>query len=415
MVESVRVWLLLGAALLVGAGLRLAYPGDMEFKSDERYTFEKTQTVGRSEPWPWTGMSNSADVPHPGGSVWFFVALARVTAAESPEELNLACMAVNVLALVTLAAFIATSVPPTDREPWWWGLGLLCVNPMAVLFHRKIWPPSVMPIFAVALIATWWYRRRPLAAFAFGLIGLLAAQVHPGTFFFLVAIVGWTWLWDRGSLCWWAGAVGAAIGSVPAWPWVHHLLFVADRSAAGAARWWHPFELRYWNLALTEPAGLGLQFALGDDFRDFLAGPVVAGCPTFGVAGLHLILVALLACCIVRAWRAGWARWGIDRTDTGLLTGAVMVAYGLLLTLGGLPVYRHYLIIAAPLLLVALARMLLLTGSQRSGRTLLAGLGVTQVVVSVLFLSYIHHHDQPIRGDYGTALRVQRSIGLAQR
>ena len=33
-------------ALIVGAGLRLVWPGDMEYKADEIYSFERTQRVG---------------------------------------------------------------------------------------------------------------------------------------------------------------------------------------------------------------------------------------------------------------------------------------------------------------------------------------------------------------------------------
>src|SRR4051812_14302314 len=136
-------------ALAAGIALRLVWPADMEFKNDEFYTFERTQHVGVSEPWPWTGMSNSADVPHPGMSVWAFVALARLTGAHDPVALNAACMAVNAAALLLLALFIRRVVPPTEREIWWWALALVAVNPMAVLFHRKIWPPSMLPAVSV--------------------------------------------------------------------------------------------------------------------------------------------------------------------------------------------------------------------------------------------------------------------------
>src|SRR6185369_7166542 len=171
-------------ALFLGTGLRLVWPADMEFKGDEIYSYERTQHVCVDEPFPWTGMSNSADVPHPGMSVWVFLGLAEMAGAHDPVRLNIACMAANVAALGLLALFVARIVPAAEREPWWWAVSLVAVNPLAVLFHRKIWPPSVLPPVTVALLTAWWYRDRRLGAFAFGLIATLAAQIHPGAFFF---------------------------------------------------------------------------------------------------------------------------------------------------------------------------------------------------------------------------------------
>jgi hypothetical protein len=408
--DSHRTAATLGIVLVLtlGAVLRLIWPSDMEYKADEIYSFEKSVAAGVTEPWPWTGMNNSADVPHPGASVWVFIGLTRLTGAASPEELNFACMTLNVVALAALAVFIVSTVPPNAQEPWWWGLAILAVNPMAVLFHRKIWPPSVMPLFAVALLWAWWYRRRPAGSAAFGLIAIIAAQIHPGTFFFVAGIVLWTALLDAGSFWYRWLAAGFGVGSVPALPWIYHLLFLAPGSVASKARWWRPFEFRFWNYAFTEPIGLGLQYALGEDFTRFLSYPSVAGQPTFLVGGLHAVLVLAAAVFAIRFATAGWRRWGLDRSPTGLIVGAVVVAYGLLLTIGGLPVYRHYLIIAAPVLSTGLARAVMLCWPAVTARRMLVGLVATQAAVSALFLSYIHLADRPVRGDYGSPLRVQR-------
>jgi hypothetical protein len=399
----------IAAVLVVGAVLRLLWPADMEYKGDEIYTFERTQNVGVTESWPWTGMNNSADVPHPGMSVWVFLGLAKLVDAHDPIALNVACMALNVLALLLFALIIARVVPRDEREPWWWGLALLSVNPLAVLFHRKIWPPSVLPAVGVILLATWWNRSRRSSALAFGLVAALAAQIHPGAFFFTAGLALWVLIFDRRSFRWLWAFGGGVWGSIPAWPWLYHLLFVAQRSASAKSHWAKLLELKYWVYWFTEPFGLNLQYSLGTDFSSFLRGPLIGDRPTYLVAGLHGLMLIAIAWVLMRfiyqASRTG--NWGLDRSPTGMLIGAVGIGYGLLLTLTGLPVYRHYLIVAAPVACVAAARAVLASFAAPHARRMLGGICVVQAAVSVLFLTFVHNLDRPVRGDYGAPYRVQ--------
>ncbi len=406
---SLRAKLGIGLALIIGAALRLLWPADMEYKGDEIYSFERTQAVGLSKSWPWTGMNNSADVPHPGMSVWVFLGLAKLFHAHDPIDLNVACMMVNVLALGLLAVFIARIVAPDEREPWWWGLSLLAVNPLAVLFHRKIWPPSVLPAIAVMMLATWWYRSRRSAALLFGLIAALAAQIHPGAFFFATALAGWALVFDYRSFRWPWTVGGGILGMLPALPWGYHLLFVAERSASAKSHWWCLLELKYWVYWFTEPFGLHLKYSLGEDFVPFLQQPMIGGQATYLVGGLHVLLAAAFLVILTRFVKTGLrtGAWGLDRSPTGMTIGAVGIGYGLLLTITGLPVYRHYLIIAAPVACVALARVAFMSFTTGCARWLLGGLWVAQAGVTVLFLMFVHGIDRPIHGDYGTPYRVQ--------
>ena len=90
-----------------------------------------------------------------------------------------------------------------------------------------------------------------------------------------------------------------------------------------------------------------------------------------------------------------------------MVIGAVGIGYGLLLTLTGLPVYRHYLIVAAPVACVAAARAVLASFAAPNARCMLGGLCVVQAAVSVLFLTFVHNLDRPVQGDYGAPYRVQ--------
>src|SRR5262249_35004334 len=159
-------------------GLRLVWAEDIEYKGDEYWTFQRTQAVGRTEPFPWVGMPTSAGFVNPGMSAWVFLALGKLAAAQSPPDLARAVQGLNVRALVLLVGFALRVVPREEREFWLWGAALAAVNPVAVLFHRKIWPPSVLPLFTLVLLAGWWRRERRWGAFTWGLVGALVGQIH---------------------------------------------------------------------------------------------------------------------------------------------------------------------------------------------------------------------------------------------
>src|SRR5262249_47746474 len=126
-------------ALLLGGVLRLLWGQDIEFKEDEAWTFDRTQRVGDAEPCPWVGMPSSAGFPNPGMSLWVFLVLGKVTAAQDPVDLARAVQILNVTALACLVLFILRAVPRPEREAWLWAAALAALNPLSVLAQRKIW------------------------------------------------------------------------------------------------------------------------------------------------------------------------------------------------------------------------------------------------------------------------------------
>ncbi len=153
---SFASWPVLGIvlALVAGAGLRLIWPADIEYKADEAWTFEHS----RQADLPWLGMPSSVDIPNPGMSLWVFIGLQRLSGAEDPPALARAVQCINIAALVLLVVFAFWYVPRSEREPWLWAAALVAVNPLAVLFHRKIWPPCVLPLLTLLMLYGWWYR-----------------------------------------------------------------------------------------------------------------------------------------------------------------------------------------------------------------------------------------------------------------
>ena len=162
--------------------------------------------------------------PNPGLSLWFFAALAWLFNPETPPQLARLVQWVNLGALFSFVAFARLVVPTPRRVLWLWAAALWAVNPVAVIYERKIWPPSALPILTVALIAVWWFRRRPVPAILWGVIGSLMAQLHLGAGLFAFALALWTAMTDWRQTRWLAWVAGSALGAVPMLPWLSDVL-----------------------------------------------------------------------------------------------------------------------------------------------------------------------------------------------
>jgi hypothetical protein len=254
-------------------------------------------------------------------------------------------------------------------------LTLWAVNPLAVIFERKIWPPSVLPLGMVAFIAAWWFRRRIGAAFAWGFLGALLAQVHLSVAIFAVALAIWTLSYDRGAFPWKGWLAGSAIAALPAIPW---LFALAHHGASKPLDFNPTFYLRW----ATQPFGFGIEYTLWRaDMLKYLAGPVVAGQPTYMMALVHLALLSLVLVLLIQVVVAarieGWpgARaFFLGTSAETILVNAALWGYGGLLTLMSITnadLHRHYLIAVAPLMALWAVSMAFYgdrTKNHRSGR-----------------------------------------------
>lgn len=404
---SVRIWWALGlaGALLAGAALRLVWVEDIEFKGDESWTFLQTQTIGESEQFPWLGMPTSVQLRNPGMSLWVFLGLAKLFPIHDPLGLARSVQAINIVAIAMLMGFAWLCCPRIEREPWLWSAALLCVNPLAVLFHRKIWPPCVLPVFVSALLLGWWYRRRWWGAFFWGLLGGLMGQVHLAAYFFVGGFLAWAVLFDRRRVAWTGWVSGSTLAFIPMLPWVNYFLGELSTGASTPHSLKHALECKFWLRWVTEPMGLGLEYTLGDEFWDFLRGPMFGTQPTYLLGALHVLALAIGAWIIIRACRIPWWKGdgqGGGRTQTAMTLGAAFLGFGALLTLSCLPIHRHYMIIAYPFELLWLAR-LAMASDPRPGRVALTCLFAVQLLITVGFLGYVHDHGGVPGEEYGVA------------
>ncbi|MHB1426138.1 MAG: hypothetical protein ACYC3I_23490 [Gemmataceae bacterium] len=427
-----RTWAILGItlALLAGAALRLSWPRDIEYKADEAWTFQHS----RDAELPWLGMPSSVDIPNPGMSLWVFMLLQRLSGAEDPPALARAVQLVNVAALVLLAAFAFGHVPPREREAWIWAVALVAVNPLAVLFHRKIWPPCVLPLLTLAMLYGWWYRQRRGPAFLWGLLGVCLGQIHMAGFFFAGGFVLWALLFDRPwrqRVAWKSWLLGSVLGTLPMLPWLAHLIAHPSERPVNPHRWVHACELKFWVRWFTESFGLGIDYTFGPYFREFQRYPLLAGRPTYLVAVVHWLIAGAALLLLMRAavllWcqRANWRALWIGRGSASAFTqNAALWGFGLLLTLSSFSIHRHYMIVLFPLEFLWLARLVLpspLTPlrdgergrgeggacSPRLGRALLLSLCCAQFFLSANMLAYIHTRQNFSGTEYGVPYGAQ--------
>ena len=429
--DRLAVWTL-AFALICGGILRLIWIEDMEWKPDERWSYQMSQEVGRMRPWPWVGMPTSLGFPNPGLSVWIFVAIGRM--ATTPTSMARAVALLNIVGLLGFAAAVRAYLPVREREPWIWGLALQAVSPFAIRLSRKIWPPSTLTPFLLLLWISHQHRQVRWGAFAWGLVGALIGQVHLSGWFVAVGLVVGTVVAEcRGRLPrsrywqWWL--FGTLLGLTIALPWARALPRSTLSSPAGPiVKMVSGRVLGYlYGLASTASSAFPYQaLGLGDETREFLIRPMIGGLWTHvtELLGIFVVLafVARIVAWLIEAIVAPGLRHGLanDRTRVGSrgnadaspssreLTPAEsecaltrfylwsMIAIpGVFFLMAIDDYFYHYYFVFCPCLFVLVALCML------PWRRVLLGMVVAQALVSCAFLNYIHHKGGISRGEYG--------------
>jgi hypothetical protein len=409
----------LAAAIAAGIVFRLIWLRDIEYKADEAWTVIQVQAFWQSHIWSPVGIPSSEGLPHPGLSLWLFVAISALLPTAGPLELTRAVQVINVIAIILLAFFAQKVVVRGEREPWLWSVALLSVNPLAVLYSRKLWAQDILPLFTVGMLFGWWYRQHRWGAFLWGLVGALLGQVHLTGFVFAAAFFGFVLMFDRRSARWFAWLAGSLLGLIPLLPWL--VAVSKGFESARTAQLNNPaIPFGNWiNFSL----GLDLQKTLGDDFSHFLAFPGIQAHSSYLAAvllGAIVLIFVILLGRLTTQLRADRARTIAvlrgTRSSTSLALNAGFLGYCSLLAMMFQPIYLHYIIVALPLPLLWLAWIARAGSGESAGSTararfLLTALVMAQAGVTVMFLAYIHQA-QIIHGDYGVAFGAQSDSGI---
>lgn len=414
--------ILLLIAIAIGALLRFVWVGDMEYKGDEAYMVDAVHRVHNGEPLPALGMPSSANLKNPAASLWVFIIPAKLLGLHDPLAIVRIVQVLAVAAIAGVALFAWRAVPQNEREPWLWAAAMAALSAPAIIFERKIWAQSILPIFSLFLLMGWWYRDRRAAAFAWGAVGALVGQIHMSGFFFAAALALWTLLFARTSARWRWWIAGSVVGTLPMIPWITYLLGgPAVVSEGPVGRGW--FGIKFYLLWLTQAAGFeDMYHLLGPQFLHFIAGPRVADRPTYLAAALMLLVAAMLGLVLLKGLYILWQGRSnlLDlltgrKSQTTLAISAAVIAFGILLTIAPIRVFRYYLIIAFPLAFVWLARIALANTSWRiagirAGRVALAVICLSNGLLAGCFLHHVHQNQGAPNGYYGVAYNAQGAI-----
>jgi hypothetical protein len=418
---AVAPWLL-GATLLLGAAFRLIWSETIEYKRDEAWLFQLVADHVNRWDWATVGMPSSQNVRVPGLSVWVFYPFGHLFGVDEPTCLTLGVQLSNIAALIGLVVFAWRCVPAAEREPWLWAAALIAVNPLEVIYHRKLWPPCMLPIFCMVFIIGWWHRDRRWGAAVWGTVGACLGQIHAAGFLFALSVVLTTVAAARRGVRWGWWVAGSVLGTLPMTGWFIYLLRDRDPVGGNAVELHRWLECKFWLHWITEPVGWGLHGEFGADYTDFLRWPLIGGRPTFAAGILQFLTILLGVALLAHAANGWWRRRSAvtappTRTATGLLVRAGFVCFGLMLTLAAVRFFRHYLIVTFPLMALWLARLALPDGSADRtrvlGRRLLAGLCAVNALSCFLMLSFLRENGGVCDGAFQATYEAQvRDGGL---
>lgn len=394
--------ILLVAAVVATAWLRLSHPLDIEYKGDERWMFDRAINVAEGrESWPALGMTSGAAIANPPMSVWIFIALKKFTGASTPDSLTRAVSVMNLLAIVLLFAFALAWFKRNSnhREPFLWGVALAGVAPLAAVLHRKLWAQSALPLFSAIFLVAFMTRKKKGSAFVAGFIGLLLGQIHMSGFFYFATFMLYLIARRRREPQLKTVLLGCLAASPFLASWIHYLATTPALQSA-PLRFANILRLDFFYYWITSCLGIDLEYSLGSHFREFLMCPYVQGIPTHFSFLFHL---GAIASAVAFALFSKFRRPSFWPMTLGCF------GFGMLITLSAVPLYRHYLLVAFPLVGFSLPFLFELKGRGFTSwaRVSLGTLVLCQFFISFLFIEYVAFSGGAPRGDFGVSYRAQ--------
>jgi hypothetical protein len=394
--------------LLTGSCLRLLWATDMEWKSEEQWMFEQAQLVARGEiPLPVAGMPSGVRVPNPGMTVWWFALIATV--ARDPIAMVRWVQFVNILTLWLFYLFIFWQIAPQERQPWLWGLAIASVNPLAVVFSRKIWIPDLLPPFCFLVFLGHWFRKTRWGSFVWGIAGALIGQVHMGGFLFTLGLLLWT-IWHDykqqtlRKTVWIAWLLGAGLGSLPLIPWA---LAVLPQMEHYTRSWLGLLVPKFYVHWIATAVGVNLSDPLQKVFwRNFLCEPMIFGVPTYLMAPAHLFLLAIGWYPVYRFLKSRRtprpnASANAAHSKLKFYIGALAWGVGGVFTLSGIAFQPYYIMVVFPFAYIWLALM------YQNQVRLMVTIALMQLFITSTFLIFIHRTGGVDAPGYGIVYRLQ--------
>jgi hypothetical protein len=412
-------------SFIAGLFLRTLYVRDMEYKEDERYDFTQSQVIGNTAPWPTYGIASGVYIVNPGMSIWVFAVLAKISGATTPTELARALQVFSWLGVCLVLVFAFFFIEKhEERVPWFWVFSLAMVNPMAILYQRKLWPEPFLPFFSMLFLMGWYRRERWTWAFVWGLVGAILGQIHMSGFFYAGALFLWTAFFGRSNSQrphWKSWFLGSVIGSLPLIPWAIYVLQHPTPHAINPG-WGEALQFKYWDFWIGDAFGLHLGNALGiyigdsqiEQLSDFIRYPIIAGQATYLVAVAHLAIIGCVIWTLLQfaRWvsqevRGGWSNFKRDivgvESPSIFAKNSALLGSGILMTLTNVNIRRYYMMVTFPFEQFWISSFAL---KRHGGKIMLAVLWTAQLLISAHFVGYIHVNQGSPKGDYGDAYHV---------
>ncbi len=365
------------------------------------------------QPFPSLGMrSGAGGLVNPGLSIWAFSAPAHLLGLQNPMDLARFVGVMSVVAMLLMGIYVwfQSSLTSLEKQAWLWGIVLTLANPLMLLYSRKIWAQSLLPLFLVILLIAWMERRRHfLFVVLYAVMAVLIGQLHMSGFFWGAIVLLWGLRESRGRVSQLLPLIsGALLGLVPLVPWLQEILNPSSSAQLQGALKGNLsdipeiFKFRFWGHVASLGSGLHLPTVLGPHFKDLLMRPLaLLSYFVAGVATLALLIPVLRSLFKAEVWKQIFSlRRRELSSQTETLLWLALIALGLLMTFSNVRIHRHYLIVVTPLLGVG-AAWIALHFYPRFARILLSLLVLSQGILGFETLRFLKDTRGAPRGDFG--------------
>ncbi len=391
------VWL----AILAAAWLRLQGLEWMEFKDDEAAACLMADGVARGKWLPQTGLSSGVGVSNFPAFVYLLAAPSAVS--RDPIWLTAFIGLLNTAAVAVCWRIGRDFFSARCGAAAAW---LFAAAPWAVLYSRKIWAQSVLPLVDAALL--------------YALLQLLVARNRRFTFWVVfLALLAPQFHFAGGCALLATGALLAAFR--PAWSWRGAAAGALAAALVAAPYLWRQARVGFADVRCSSRVASG-----GSSPRDWLARAAVASRRLLDISGMgdpEYVLGRSLPAFRAESrvpLRAHWLWLGL--LGAGLLAGVgaagrrravvivVLWCVGPVAVYGftGIQTWPHYLVVAYPAPFLIMGWTLLAT--RRRARWALAAVSVAALVGAAFdcaLLAFVQRH-AGAAGDYGVAYRHKR-------
>jgi hypothetical protein len=408
--------LLFAAAL----ALRTARLDLMEFKHDEAAAWILATAASAGRAFPTAGIATSKGIENFPLFVYLLAGLRLV----SPDPVFAVRAIAFLNSLAVLFVYLASRKIAGARAGWIAAL-LYAVSPCAVFFSRKLWAQNLMPFWAGALFCCLVMlaldapreRRDRVLSFCAGFLAATCWQIHLSGAFLVLSWLAALWV-VRPRVKPLFALSGAALGVLPALPYLWHLA-AAARSGGGAASALFDFSPRP---RIKELLVYFPRQVVDEDFHALLGADYAAflrAVPGYGALRWALSAAVLLGMAIAakRTWRA--ERNARNRSALPLVLALAGMA---LMGMALIPLIPAYFMVFYPLPFLfaavavdALWLLLERAGAPRAARWLmtaaLAAVAIGQIAYTARFVRRVDA-DGGTRWGYGVCYDETRRAAL---